>query len=880
MGGLGLIASIAKDAIAAQRYGMDVTAHNIANVNTEGYSRQRLVLNAKGPSQMAGMMFGRGVDSDQIIRISDQIIENQLRQQNSEMLSSEEKVKYAQVLENIFNESSNANIGSMLVDYWNLWQDISNNPSGMAERSALYEHSVLLATQFTGPDADMTQLQTDLTLSVSKGVDRINQIAVEIAQANDQIVRLGGASANDLKDQRNMLLTELAEYIDVKTYDQSNGTATVVTARGAILVYNASSYQLQMGSGVGGNRIEWISSSGANVDITDAVTRGKIGGWLDMRDGIIAKYQKDLDAVAGEFIWTVNQQHSQGMGLKLFDAAVTGTYATGASGLLSTLAYGDKIDYTKDFKMWTYDSGSTSPVAVDIDMGISSANVTDWGAAFTAGGNYTIAVAQGGNISDYDGATKIKWSLDGGATWKPTVDVAAATGIAVIDGNNITFDSTKALVAGNTFTFNTDAGKDADKLILGTITGTANDILDTYTFTVTTAGTIGAGAPVPVLSWSNSTTSGTVSIAAAVSYTVDGMTIPFISGTLAVGDAFTIATDAVGTPTVTSPSDWHWTLDSFVDQFNMQTPRVTASYTSANVLTFTPEGTGRELKNFGYSDGVIAANTTVTVNNYDTFTISTPTAPVTKFQLARTGPGAWELLNNPGYTETLTAIDGADMDNGFYVDLELAGKRTRALTVTFNTPISENGIVEFEIADATGSYSFAFSDDSAQDSGLTAALGINTFFTGTRASDIGINSALSAAKDNIAAAQVNSDGTFGKGDNTNALAISSLQYAARTLSLYSVDRTTGTAEGSVTSTIEDYYSSLIGSVGMISANISRANDFNQSMVNSLTAIRDNISAVSLDEEMANLIKYQHAYTAAARLLTVVDEMLMTILQVK
>lgn len=874
MGGLGLVASIARDAIAAQRYGMDVTAHNIANVNTEGYSRQRLVLDAKAPSQMAGMMFGRGVDSNRIVRISDQIIENQLRQQNSEMLSSEEKVKYAQVLENIFNESSNANIGSMLVDYWNLWQDISNNPSGMAERTALYEHSVLLATQFTGPDADMTQLKTDLTLSVSKGVDRINQITVEIAQANDQIVRLGGASANDLKDQRNILLTELAEYIDVKTYDQSNGTATVVTAKGAILVYHASSYQLQMGSGVGGNRIEWISSSGANVDITDAVTRGKIGGWLDMRDGIIAKYQKDLDAVAGEFIWTVNQQHSQGMGLKLFDAAVTGTYAAGASGLLSTLAYGDKIDYTKDFKMWTYDSGSTSPVAVDIDMGISSANVTDWGAAFTTGGNYTIAVVQGGNISDYDGATKIKWSLDGGATWKPTVDVAAATGIAVIDGNNITFDSTKALVAGNTFTFNTDAGKDADKLTLGAITGTANDILDTYTFTVTTAGRIGAGAPVPVLSWSNSTTSGTVSIAAAASYTVDGMTIPFTSGTLAVGDAFTIATDAAGTPTVTSPSDWHWTLDSFVDQFNMQTPRVTASYTSANVLTFTPDssGAGRELKNFSYSNGVTAANATVTVNNYDAFTVAGA-----DLQLERTAANTWQVNNDPGYaTVTLTAIDGADRDNGFYVDLN----GTRAFTVTFNTAISSNGFVEFDIAAATGSYSFAFSDDSAQDSGLTAALGINTFFTGTRASDIGINSAISAAKDNIAAAQVNSDGTFGKGDNTNALAISSLQYAARTLSLYSVDRTTGTAEGSVTSTIEDYYSSLIGSVGMISANISRANDFNQSMVNSLTAIRDNISAVSLDEEMANLIKYQHAYTAAARLLTVVDEMLMTLLQVK
>jgi len=80
--------------------------------------------------------------------------------------------------------------------------------------------------------------------------------------------------------------------------------------------------------------------------------------------------------------------------------------------------------------------------------------------------------------------------------------------------------------------------------------------------------------------------------------------------------------------------------------------------------------------------------------------------------------------------------------------------------------------------------------------------------------------------------------------------------------------------------VEDYYHSTIGSIGIIAANISRSRAFNEVMVNELTEIRDSISAVSLDEEMTNIIKYQHAYAAAAKLISVSDEMLNMLLSVK
>ncbi|MEE9357729.1 MAG: flagellar hook-associated protein FlgK, partial [Sedimenticolaceae bacterium] len=635
MSGLGLVLSIARDALAAQRYALDVTAHNIANVNTPGYSRQRPVYEVKQPAAYGGLLLGRGVDIDQVVRTIDQFVEDRLMQQKSSMLSSKEMENYINILEGFLNENSGTSISAMLADFWNMWHDISNNPSGTSERIALYEHSILLSEQFNTLDTDLTQLETDLTNAVSTGIDEINEITDDIAQLNVQFVGTqAGGIANDLMDKRNTLVSELSEYIDVKTFEQDNGSLTVVAARGSILVQENSSYDLELG-GDNGDRVKWESSGGAKVDITDYITEGKLGGWLDMRDEIIAKYKLDLDAVAKEFIWAVNQQHTEGVGLELFSTEVTGTYETGSSGLLSTLTYGDKIDYEKDFKMWTYDSNATSPVPVAIDMAVSTAS-PDYGATtFNVDGTtYTIEVTQGGTVGT--DAIQFSWSETKTPNSGTEIMAAAATSIA-IDGATLSFSAGDVLVAGNTLKVNTlpTTGTPKPISLTPTSTKTANSILDTYTFTVASGSTGTIGTDTLQIGWSNSITSGTFTLdATTTTVTVDGMELPFTPGDyLFAGDVFTITTNASGTPTANLPSDWHWTLDSFINQFNRQTPRVTASKTTDNALKFAPDTTEtqRELTTFGYDSGVTAANTTITVNNYDALTINT--AAGTPFRL-------------------------------------------------------------------------------------------------------------------------------------------------------------------------------------------------------------------------------------------------------
>ena len=581
MSGLGMVLDIASRALMAQSCGLDVTGHNIANVNTPGYSRQRPVFEPVDPFNFGGAWFGRGVNLEEVQRISDQFIESQVADEKSSLSFSKEAENYLQVLEGLFSESSESSVSSMLSDFWGRWHDISNNPSGDSERIALYEESILIAQQFNALDEDLTQLQTDLTNAVTAAIGEINQVTGEIAELNNQLAGAETNSiANDLRDKRNTLVNQLSEYLDVKTFEQENGSLTVVTAMGAVLVNLNENYELDMN----GTAIEWASSSGATIDITDYITTGKLGGWLDVRDEVIAKHKLDLDALVEEFVWVVNEQHSEGVGLAGFSSA-TGTYSSSSpASAISTSASG--LDY--------YNKVST--------------------------GTFRVYV----------------------------------------------YDSTGAL---------------------------------------------------------------------------------------------------------------------------------------AN-----------------------AANVTVTA-------------------------GATTLNN------IATAISAVDPD----------------ITATVN------GSGQLDIS-TTNSHTFAFSNDT---SGALAAIGVNTFFTGSTAGGIGMNSLIATNKDYIAAAQIDSaTGDFATGDNTNAIDIADLQDTSSSIAQWTVDRVNGSTQGSVTSTIEDYYHAMVGSIGIKSGSVSRNRGFSELMLNKLEGIRDSISAVSLDEEMTNMIKFQHAYTAAAKLISVADEMMATLLAAK
>ncbi len=680
----GLVLDIAKTALSAQQYGLNVTGHNIANVNTKGYSRQRLVMEACQPTLYAGMFMGRGVDTEDVARVSDQLIENQLMQENSSLMSSQEMENYLQILESFFSESSTTTTSSMLADFWNLWQDLSNNPSGIPERNALYEHSLLIAEQFNILDADLAQMTTDLTNAARIGVQKINELTAEIAEINDQIVGLEAtASANDFKDMRATKISELAEYLDVKTFEQDNGSVTVVTSKGYPLVSGKTSFNLQMG-GADGNGLEWVGSQGAVIDITNDIVNGKMGGWLDMRDEIVAKYKLDLDSMVKEFVWAVNKQHSQGVGLEGF-STVTGTYAVSDAGeelgtQASGLTYSDKIS-DGTFNLWVYDAdgnlvgGKPNIIIVDADTG--GTTLTSLSAAIDGVGNITSSIT-GGNLQvDAASGYTLAFSDD-------TSNVLAALGI------NTLFTGASAGGIG----VNEKIGLNKNHIAVAQVYNNVG----------------------PAVAASGNSSTGTITTDGPYTGTVDVTYYIEITGGNDETDA-----------------QYRWSTD----QTNWTNVDITVD---GNPYTLGADGVRVTFNSGNYAVG-------------DTFTI--------------------------------------------------------------------------DVTQATDTY-----------------------------------------------------GTFAAGDNANALAIADLQYASVAIAQWTCDRTSGNTQGNVTTTIGGYYNAMAGSIGISSASISNAREFSEAMMSKLSQIRDSISAVSLDEEMTNLIKFQHAYSAAAKLITVSDEMLETILKVR
>ncbi|MBN2059012.1 MAG: flagellar hook-associated protein FlgK [Deltaproteobacteria bacterium] len=376
MSGIGLVLNIAKDALLTQQYALDVVSHNIANVNTDGYTRQTAILTPRQAAPYGGFIFGRGVMLYDIARNTNDFIEKRLQDGNAELLRLSEKSMCMNVMETLLNENSSRSLSNQLVDFWNAWNDLSNDPSGAAQRNILTESGAFLAQSFNDIRKDLDKLDCEIDNSIDSGISKINEILVEIADLNKQIIlaEING-NANDLRDRRNVLVNELAQYIDINTYEYEDGNLTVTTGRGFILVDRTSSYSLEFDA----DDIKWQSSTNREVTISETIVGGKLGGWLDIRDEIIPKYSADLDELARSIMWEVNRLHTQGVGLTAF-SAVTGAYAASESGEAmgnadSGLDFSGRIN-DGSFKIWLYDTAGSvvGERTIAVQAGVTTLN--------------------------------------------------------------------------------------------------------------------------------------------------------------------------------------------------------------------------------------------------------------------------------------------------------------------------------------------------------------------------------------------------------------------------------------------------------------------------------------------------------------------------
>jgi flagellar hook-associated protein 1 FlgK len=312
------IFNIGRLSLLANQRALAVTSQNIANVNTPGYTRQDAVLETNVPSDSLPGQLGTGVRVAEIRRIFDQFIQDQLTAEQSSLGRLDVEEGILGRVEGVFNDSEGTGLSQSLSEFFSALHDLANNPQGLSERAALLERARSLAGQFVMTDRQLQQIRTDLNSEVQGVVSEINTLATQIADLNGQIrfTEISGQHANDLRDERERLLSELAEKIDIHTVESNLGEVSVFVGGGKLLI-ESQAYALRAAPDADNSGFVNIAFDLGNgtTDITSTLQNGRLKGLIDLRDTLLPSYINELDQLAAAIVNEVNQQHRVGFGL-------------------------------------------------------------------------------------------------------------------------------------------------------------------------------------------------------------------------------------------------------------------------------------------------------------------------------------------------------------------------------------------------------------------------------------------------------------------------------------------------------------------------------------------------------------------------------------
>lgn len=320
MPGLFGVLDVAKWATLAQQANIEVVGHNIANVNTPGYSRQKVLLET-GPSVTTAIgQMGTGVRAVAVQREYDKFISAQLNFEKQLLGNWKAQDYNFQRIEGIFTESSELGLSMTMDEFWNAWQALANNSSGQAERVGLLSIGETMASDFNKMYEELYTTQTDINSSVKGVVDGINALVDQIVELNKKIssIEVGKDNANDFRDQRDVVLDELAGKVGFTSFEDSNGQTTIFLENGSPLVQGRIGWHLAVTVDTTNNNfydVGWDDGTGSTTDVSSSITRGELRGLLEMRDTTIPSYLKKVDKLAAGIINEVNKLHYYGYGL-------------------------------------------------------------------------------------------------------------------------------------------------------------------------------------------------------------------------------------------------------------------------------------------------------------------------------------------------------------------------------------------------------------------------------------------------------------------------------------------------------------------------------------------------------------------------------------
>ncbi len=475
------ILNTGKVALLSQQAAIQVTGQNIANVNTEGYSRQEVIFEAATPINSIPGMLGTGVKITEIQRVFDQFIFSQINSETYTMGSFEAQKEVLDQIEIVFNETTGGGLSNTLSEFFAAFQDLSINPQGLAQREAVLGKTAIVISRIQQLGSDLKQKRTDVDNNISATIDDLNLITSQIAQLNKQIHESEAGdlvNANDLRDQREKKIKELADLIDIQTLEENNNQITITTNQGQQLVLGQTAFSLSTqidGDNFGLNNVMLDDGQGNLTNITSNISGGRLNGMVEVRDSFISERIKELDLFTAGLIREVNELHIAGYGTdgstgnNFFDSlSITARANTSNSGsaTISGSVYAPSTASIDEYQIEI--TGSNTFSLTNLTTGAASGTFTfSSGSAVNLGNGLSTTIsgsAQTNDIFTFSLSEDASISININSTISSNRDkIAAGTSQLAGDGSNalsiagiqndLLFDSQTIASASGSYTF-------------------------------------------------------------------------------------------------------------------------------------------------------------------------------------------------------------------------------------------------------------------------------------------------------------------------------------------------------------------------------------------------------------------------------------------
>lgn len=427
--GLSGALQIGRSGLLASQTGIEVTGNNLSNIATPGYHRQSVTqVPTQSQEIQRGIFLGQGVQVQQVVRHVNEALENRIRNGISDQSFSQAQQTLLSQIEAAQNELSDIDLTTKLGEFFNAFSELANTPEDNAVRTVVVQQGRALGDFIRQLKTEITDQRIQLDNSIDSAALAADDLLSQIGAVNLQIVKAesGAGGANGLRDQRDALLTELSQYLDISVAEQPSGSVDIFVGSLPVLLNNTNrGIELRKETVNGDLQIDVIIRDDGSVL---QATSGEIAGLVNGREDTLNNAINVLDQFAGQLIFQLNRIHSQGQSLSGFDQVTAASQVADTTVSLNDPA--TDLDFVPEhgsfqlhIKEQSTGQRETSTVSIDLD-GISPAGDTTLAslaasinavpsvtAAITLDGRLQITAANGHELSFSDDTSGVLAAL-------------------------------------------------------------------------------------------------------------------------------------------------------------------------------------------------------------------------------------------------------------------------------------------------------------------------------------------------------------------------------------------------------------------------------------------------------------------------------------